>query len=66
MLFRSEAVKVWVRAMPRWSTSDIDHALAMLLAADRSLKDSRVSSEDQVLMSLVLALTTGGARRAAA
>ena len=61
-----EAVKVWVRAMPKWTASDIDHALSMLLAADRSLKDSRVSSEEQVLVSLVLALTAGGKRRAAA
>jgi DNA polymerase-3 subunit delta len=61
-----EAVKVWVRAMPKWSAADIDHALAMLLAADRALKDSRVSSEEQVLVSLVLALSAGGTRRAAA
>jgi DNA polymerase-3 subunit delta len=61
-----EAVKVWVRAMPNWNAADIDHALAMLLAADRSLKDSRVSSEEQVLVSLVLSLSAGRTRRAAA
>jgi DNA polymerase-3 subunit delta len=61
-----EAVKAWVRALPKWTTRDVDHALAMLLAADRSLKDTRVSSEEQLLVSLVLALSAGGARRIAA
>ncbi len=61
-----EAVKVWVRAMPKWHAADIDHALHLLLAADRALKDSKVSSEEQVLVSLVLALAAGGKRRVAA
>jgi len=61
-----EAVKVWVRAMPKWTAADIDHALPMLLAADRALKDSKVSTEEQVLVSLVLALSAGSKRRVAA
>lgn len=61
-----EAVKSWVRALPKWNADDVDHALAMLLAADRSLKDTRVSSEEQLLVSLVLSLAPGRRRGIAA
>jgi hypothetical protein len=44
----------------------VDRAIALLLAADLALKDTRISSEEQLLTSLLLAMTTGASRRAAA
>jgi len=52
----SDAVKCWARNLPRWSAGDLESALDHLLAADLALKDSRVSSEEGVVTSLVLAL----------
>ena len=52
----SEAVRAWARALDVWSTADLDAALAALLTADAALKDARVSSDEQLLQSLVLAL----------
>lgn len=52
----SEAVRAWARALDAWSTADLDAALAALLTADAALKDARVSSDEQLLQSLVLAL----------
>jgi DNA polymerase-3 subunit delta len=62
-----EAVRSWSRAMDEWTTADIDAALAQLLCADAALKESRVSSDEQMLQSLILALCIPqrSARRAA-
>jgi DNA polymerase-3 subunit delta len=61
-----EAITSWVGAVDRWSAADIDMALDALYDADVALKDSRVSSEEQMLTSLVLTLCgTGGTRRVA-
>jgi DNA polymerase-3 subunit delta len=40
----------------QWTPAQLDRALAALLAADCALKESRVSTEEQVLMSAVLEL----------
>ncbi len=61
-----EAVKAWARAVPRWTSADIDAALPHLLAADAALKDTKVSSEAQIVTSLLLAITPATARRRAA
>ncbi len=61
-----EGVKAWVRALRHWDTASVDRALELLLAADLALKDTRISSEEQLLTSLLLAMTAGGTRRAAA
>lgn len=61
-----EAVKCWARAVSKWSATDIDHALPHLLSADRALKDTKVSSEGQIVTSLLLAITPSAARRRAA
>jgi DNA polymerase-3 subunit delta len=58
-----EAVRAWSRALDAWSASDLDAALAALLAADAALKESRVSSDEQLLESLILTLCVP-ARRA--
>ena len=51
-----EAVKTWVRALPRWDQSAADHALERLMATEAALKDTRISSDEQMLRTLVLAI----------
>ncbi len=58
-----DAVKCWARAVPRWTAEDVDAALPHLLAADAALKDTKVSSEAQIITSLLLAITPATARR---
>jgi DNA polymerase-3 subunit delta len=59
-----EAVGCWARAVPRWDQAACDAALVRLLAADEALKGTRVSSEEQVVASLVLGLCADAARAA--
>ena len=61
-----EAVKAWVHALRRWDHAAVDRAISLLLAADLAMKDTRISSEEQLLTSLLLAMTAGAERRAAA
>lgn len=51
-----EAIAAWTRYYPGWSAPALDAALDALLAADVALKESRVSSDEQVLATLVLTL----------
>lgn len=61
-----EAVNAWAKHTDRWSAIQLDEALSALLAADAALKETRLSSDEQLLTSLVLTLCgTGAARRAA-
>lgn len=61
-----EAVNAWTKYSERWSEGELDAALAMLLAADEAFKETKISSDEQLLTSLVLALCgTGSSRRAA-
>jgi DNA polymerase III subunit delta len=55
-----EAIATWVGAVDRWSASALDRALDALLMADVALKDTRVSTDEQVIASLVLAMCAGG------
>lgn len=52
----SEFVATCVREYERWSPRAIDDALDALLTADAMLKESRLSSEEQLLSNLVLTL----------
>ncbi len=61
-----DAVKCWARAVSKWSVADIDRALPHLLAADGALKDTKVSSEAQIVTSLLLAITPAATGRRAA
>jgi DNA polymerase-3 subunit delta len=61
-----EAVKAWVHAVRKWDDASIDRAITLLLAADIALKDTRISSEEQLLTSLLLSMTADPTRRAAA
>jgi DNA polymerase-3 subunit delta len=61
-----DAVRAWSRALDAWTAADLDAALVALLATDVALKESRVSSDEQLLQSLILTLcATGQSRRAA-
>lgn len=61
-----EAVNAWTRAAGRWTLADLDQALHALLQADLALKGSRVSSEEQVLATAILAVCGGAVRSDAA
>ena len=58
-----EAVRAWARALDAWSGADLDAALASLLATDVALKESRVSSDEQLLESLILTLCASESSR---
>jgi len=60
------ATAVWARAAERWTRDSLDRALDTLLEADIALKESRVSSEEQLLASVVLSLCTAAETGAAA
>jgi DNA polymerase-3 subunit delta len=60
-----EAVSVWIRAAASWSAVELEAAIDALLAADYALKESRLSSDEQIVASLVLSLC-GAPHRAAA
>jgi DNA polymerase-3 subunit delta len=60
------ATAVWARAAERWSRKALDRALDSLLEADVALKESRVSSEEQLLATVVLSLCAADERNAAA
>jgi DNA polymerase-3 subunit delta len=60
-----EAVNSWTKHASRWTAAEIDAALTALLAADAALKETRLSSPEQLLTTLVLALCGRTARRAA-
>jgi DNA polymerase-3 subunit delta len=60
------ATAVWARAAERWSREALDNALDTLLEADVALKESRVSSEEQLLATVVLSLCAADERNAAA
>ncbi|HXC24658.1 MAG TPA: DNA polymerase III subunit delta [Gemmatimonadaceae bacterium] len=56
------AAKAWARAVPQWSAVACRRALDALLAADVALKETRVSSEEQILETAVLALCASESR----
>jgi DNA polymerase-3 subunit delta len=53
-----DATKCWAANIARWDAASVERGLAALLAADRAVKDTRISSEEQLLASLVLTLCT--------
>lgn len=60
-----EAVAAWSRGTQRWTPAQLEHAMKALLDADIAAKEARVSSEEQLLTSLVLALCAHRERQAA-
>jgi DNA polymerase-3 subunit delta len=61
-----EAITAWARNTDRWTVSELDAALSALLAADAALKETRLSSDEQLLTTLVLTLCGAGSTRRAA
>jgi DNA polymerase-3 subunit delta len=51
-----EAVRAWTAAVDQWTPDALDRALALLLDADVALKETKLSSEEQLLGTLVLSL----------
>lgn len=60
-----EAVSAWSRALSGWTMPELEAAIDALLAADRALKESRLSSDEQLIASLVLTLCSTSRRAAA-
>jgi DNA polymerase-3 subunit delta len=57
-----DAVRAWAASASKWDARALDAALEALLAADIALKDTRVSSDEQTIATLVLALCATSAR----
>jgi DNA polymerase-3 subunit delta len=60
------AARAWAHAARDWTLVECDRALAALLAADAALKESRVSSDYQIIATVVLAISAGSGRHRAA
>ncbi|HEY5086713.1 MAG TPA: DNA polymerase III subunit delta [Gemmatimonadaceae bacterium] len=60
------AARAWALAARDWKVAECDRAVVALLAADVALKESRVSSESQILATAVLAICSASGRRRAA
>ncbi len=58
-----QATRAWATAARDWSTAECDRALDALLAADVALKESRVSSESQILATAILSVCASGGRQ---
>lgn len=61
-----EAVTAWAKHTDRWTAAELDAALTALLFTDAALKETRLSSDEQLLTSLVLAICGASASRRAA
>ena len=61
-----EAVNAWSRHSEHWSADALDAAMEALLLADEAFKETKISSDEQLLGSLVLALCGADAVRHAA
>jgi DNA polymerase-3 subunit delta len=57
-----DAARAWASIVSKWDERSLDAALEALLAADIALKDTRVSSDEQTISTLVLALCAGASR----
>lgn len=60
-----DAARAWTRALDHWSADTLDAALDALLAADVALKETRLSSDEQLLTTLVLTLCSAPPTRGA-
>ncbi|MDE3152456.1 MAG: DNA polymerase III subunit delta [Gemmatimonadota bacterium] len=58
-----EAASAWTRHAATWSPQDVDEGLRALAQADEALKESRLSTDEQTLSTLILTLCRQPARR---
>ena len=56
-----EAASAWTRYVDRWTLPELDRALEVLRRADAAAKESRLSSDEQLVTSVVLELCASGA-----
>ena len=61
-----EAVNAWTKHTDRWNAAELDAALEALLDTDAALKETRLSSPEQLLATLLLRLCGAGPSRRAA
>ena len=61
-----EAVAAWAKHTDRWNAAELDAALEALLQTDAALKETRLSSPEQLLTTLVLRLCSADDSRRAA
>jgi DNA polymerase-3 subunit delta len=61
-----EFVATCAKQSERWSADAVDDALEALLVADSAMKESKLSSDEQLLANLVLSLCGASTRRRAA
>ena len=59
------AAQSWASFVDRWSSAALDRALGALLEADKALKETRMSSEEQIVSTLVLSMCVEEERIAA-
>ena len=60
------AVATWAKAAPVWSARELIVAMDALLAADAALKETRLSSDEQVISNLIFEMCANQATRHAA
>jgi DNA polymerase-3 subunit delta len=60
------AAGAWASVTSTWDHESLERAFDALLTADVALKETRVSSEEQVLTTLILAMCTGDEHKIAA
>lgn len=58
-----DAVSAWTKYASQWTSRDLDTALAALARADEALKETRLSSDEQLLSTLILTLCRAPAGR---
>lgn len=58
-----EATAAWTKHVAKWTVADAETGLRAVLRCDERLKDTRASSEEQVLTTLVLELCTTAEQR---
>ncbi|MEP7345407.1 MAG: DNA polymerase III subunit delta [Gemmatimonadaceae bacterium] len=51
-----EAVRIWSQAISLWDDASLGSAIDALLQADRAAKETRLSSEEQLLSNVILAM----------
>ena len=60
------AVATWAKAAPVWTARELSNAMDALLTADAALKETRLSSDEQVISNLIFEMCASEAARNAA
>lgn len=60
------AVATWAKAAPVWSARELNRSLDALLQADAALKETRLSSDEQVVSNLIFEMCAADSARNAA